>query len=277
MQFFHIFFQPSLHQCRLQLFLIRSGSTVLTRVLSTALLQALYIRSLNSSGFNLEWRIQTIVTWWCGKGISQNIKASWLLALFFAVCSSAASWQRHRRCWTTTQSAFIGSSSLMSGPLGLRLRATVESTDFGTGVSFPKSTSAHSDRDRVLSLTVSECQTYAVNSLLHVYDGMCSSASTCRPHSRMWVCRWVRATRTHYLYDGFSFLHHPISNHFCLSPTEPSHVSRARHKIPGHFLLQRGMIHISYIACKSLGQNCFDEALEVAGGQIGSVPDAYCT
>lgn len=93
-------------------------------------------------------------------------------------------------------------------------------------------------------------------------------ASACRPHPSMWVCRWVRATRTHYLYDGFSFLHHPISNHFCLSPTEPSHVSRARHKIPGHFLLQRGMIHISYIACKSLGQNCFDEALEVAGGRL---------
>lgn len=39
-------------------------------------------------------------------------------------------------------------------------------------------------------------------------------------------------------------------------------------KSPGHFFPQRGMIHISYIACKSLGQSCFDEALKVAGGRL---------
>lgn len=39
-------------------------------------------------------------------------------------------------------------------------------------------------------------------------------------------------------------------------------------KSPGHFFPQRGLIHISYIACKSLGQSCFDEALKVAGGRL---------
>lgn len=103
-------------------------------------------------------------------------------------------------------------------------------------------------------------------------ERMCTSVSLCvsvyYTSSSMWVCRWAKATWTYYCCDGFSFLHHPISNQLCLSPTQPSHVSHTQHKIPGHFLPQRGMIHISYIACKSLGQNCFDEAWEVAGGRL---------
>ncbi len=99
---------------------------------------------------------------------------------------------------------------------------------------------------------------------------VCISMCTCvyHPCLSIWGCRWAQATWTYYRCDGFSFVHHPISNHFCLSPAQPSHVSHTQHKIPGHFLPQRGMIHISYIACKSLGQNCFDEALEVAGGRL---------
>lgn len=88
------------------------------------------------------------------------------------------------------------------------------------------------------------------------------------PYSSMWQFRWAQVTWTYNYCDGFSFLHHPISNHLCLSPTQPSHVSHTQHKISGHFLPQRGMIHISYIACKSLGQNCFDETREVAGGRL---------
>ena len=63
-----------------------------------------------------EWRIQTTATCWYGELFpltqAHNVRASWPLAVIFAVCSCAAFW--HRRREAMQQSAFIAASSLTS-------------------------------------------------------------------------------------------------------------------------------------------------------------------